>query len=446
LLVSRVSLVALTALMAGACSAPALPPGYQEAERLERAGRYEAARRRYAAAARTCDKRPTACATTAMRVAQMHEKLGQRRQAIAAYRSVARGVGKGLREGARALQRAGRLLAALGQWDQALRTWWEVVDHYPETLAADDSLRRIVQRYQQRQRQRALLPLLQARYHRLQHQGIGDNLAFAAARILEESKDLGEQELAVRLYRRITRQYPEGGLRDNAWMRAAALRRRQGRFTDAILLYKELLRTREDAVTGASYHSEFLDDALLAIGKIWMLDLQKPARAIAAFRRLIEGKPDSVLRDDAQLWIVLAELERGKPAAAERAYARLLERFPESRFRRERAPLSRWRRLRAAARRGEQAAACRQWRRLKHDHAFSWLVRKGPRPEPWPRCEVGASRPGAGVAKRKTGVVKPGAGAINPDAGVAKPGAGVGKPGAGVGKPGARSATPEAAR
>lgn len=380
----RTLLGTLAALLAlAACSAPALPPDYGKAERLEREGRLEEALVVYQSAADSCRKRPADCATTRMRVGQMQVRLGRQRQAVETFLALARREGRGLEQGARALGRAASLLASLGEHERALGLWWQLVDHYPESLAADDALSRIVASYKAQKRLWDLVPLLRQRYRRLHRQDIGDNLLYEAARILETGSPK-DQDVAVELYRQITRAYPEGGLRDNAWVAAAAIRRRQRRFVDAILLYRELLDTREDAVSGASYHSEFLDDAHLAIGQIWLLDLHKPARAVAAFRELITGLPRSVLRDDAQFWIVLAELERGQEDRARQAFSTLKQRFPESKYLRESGALGLWIALRRAARAQDHGEACRIWAALQAAHPFSFLVRKGPRPEPWP--------------------------------------------------------------
>lgn len=388
--------MALTCIL-GACSAPALPPDYGKAEQLEREGRFEEALAVYEGAANSCKKRPADCAVTRMRVAQMQIRMGRTRQAVDTLIRLEQREGRGLREGARAMGRAADLLAKLGHWDRAMALWWHLVDHYPETLAADDALARIVSRYKAQKRLWDLVPLLRQRYLRLRRQDIGDNLLFEAGRILEKGTT-EDKNLAVELYVQITLDYPEGGLRDNAWMAAADIRRKQGRFSDAISLYQKLLATREDAFGGASYHSEFLDDAHLAIGKIWLLDLHNPARAVAAFRELVNGLPTSVLRDDAQFWIVLAELERGREEVARQEFAVLERKFPRSKFRREAAALAQWIVLRRVARAKEDAQACQAWNALSAAHPFSWLVRKGPRPTPWPaRCTPGA-RPAAQAA------------------------------------------------
>ncbi|MFH2006467.1 MAG: tetratricopeptide repeat protein [bacterium] len=377
----------------GACSAPALPPDYYVAERLERQGRFDEAQKRYAEAARTCTKKRPACATTAMRSAQMWLKLGQPRKAATELIRIARGVGRGLRIGARALVRAGEVRARLGDWGRAEALWWEVIDSYPTELPTDDALLRLIQRYRDQGRLPALLPLLRARYRRFQQTDIGDNLLFFAARILE--KDLHQPARAAALYLELARSHGKSPLRDDALWLAASIRRAQKRPLDAILIYKQLLATREDAMGGASYHSVYLDDSQFAIAKIWLQDLRRPKRALAEFREVLSSFPTSVLRDDAQFWIVLVEIERGRREAAAKEFRKLKRDFPDSRYSGEEEALKLWSTFRTAARAGEEPSACRAWARLRRAQPRSWLARHAPRLPPWPKCaHTGASARG----------------------------------------------------
>jgi tetratricopeptide (TPR) repeat protein len=362
-----------------ACSAPALPPGYDEAQTLERQGRYAEAGSRYEAAARGCKARRRDCALTELRAAQMLARQGRREEARRAFLAVEQRTGRGLAVGAWALVHAAELQG--GAEAEALR--WRVVDGYPETTAADEALRRIVQAYRGRGQSETLLTLLRERYLRLRHQEIADNLMFEAARLLEH--DLGRPEPATTFYLELARAHPGSSLRDDALFAAGRLLVRAGRFVDALVTYRQLLATREDSTGAASYHSEFLDDAQLAIGRIYLLHLGKPREAAAAFAALVTDFPTSVLRDDALLWQAVAQVEAGQPDAARRTVASLKERFPDSKLVAEAALLEDWIAFRALARAGAPDA-CARWSELARRHPRSWLVRKGPRPAPWPRC------------------------------------------------------------
>lgn len=379
-----------------ACSAPALPGGYYEAEKLEMAGKYAEAQKRYAQAAAGCKKKRADCAVVAMRAAQMYEKMKEPRKAVAAFLKVARTVGRGLAVGARALYRAAVVLDDLGEVARAERIYWETVDSYPQTIAAADCLKRLVLRYRQQKRLGALLPKLKRRYRRLNKADIAGNLLFEAALIL--NNDLGSPEAAVTLYLELARSHPDSPLFDDSLWLAAKIRRKQKRFADAILIYNRLLATREDAFGGASYLSEWMDDSQLAIAQIWLMDYKKPKRAQAEFRKVISGFDRSVLRDDAQFWIVLCEVERGRLKEAKSALRTLKRDYPDSRYVRRKAGLEAWFAFRQAARANRSAAACQHWVRLRRLRPRPWLARHAPRLPPWPAC---AST--AGISPRRSG-------------------------------------------
>lgn len=377
-----------------ACSAPALPGGYYEAEKLEKAGRYAEARERYAQAAAGCKKKRPDCALVAMRAAQMYVKMNQPRQAAAAFLKVARTIGRGLDVGARALYRAAVVLDDLGEGGRAEVLWWETVDSYPQQIAAADALERLVGRYRQQKRLAALLPKMRRRYRRFVKNDIAGNLLFQAAQILD--KDLASPQAAATLYLELARVHPGSPLFDDSLWQAAKIRRKQKRFADAILIYNKLLATREDAFGGASYLSEWMDDSQLAIAQIWLLDFRKPKRAQAEFRKVITGFDRSVLRDDAQLWIVLCMVERGRLTQAKRALRKLERDYPDSRYVRAGGWLGHWFAFRRAARARRPAEACRHWARLRRVRPRPWLARHAPRLLPWPACASTAAvtRPG----------------------------------------------------
>ncbi len=373
------------ALVFAACSAPALPGGYYEAEKLEMAGRYAEAQQRYARAAVACKKKRADCAVVAMRSAQMYVKMKQLRKAVAAFLKVARTVGRGLDVGARALYRAGVVLDDLGEGGRAERIYWETLDSYPEQIAAADALKRLVMRYRNQKRLAALLPKMRQRYRRFIKNDVAGNLLFQAAQIYE--KDLANPEAAATLYLELARVHPGSPLFDDSLWLAAKIRRGQKRFADAILIYNRLLATREDAFGGASYLSEWMDDSQMAIAQIWLVDRRKPKRAQAEFRRVITGFDRSVLRDDAQLWIVLCEVERGRLDRAQKALRVLKRDYPDSRYVRvEAAWLAPWFAFRRAARSKRTAEACGHWARLGRLRPRPWIVRHAPKLPPWPSC------------------------------------------------------------
>jgi tetratricopeptide (TPR) repeat protein len=234
------------------------------------------------------------------------------------------------------------------------------------------------------------------RYRRFIRDDIAGNLLYEAARILDE--DLARPEAAATLHLELARVHPDSPLFDDALWLAAGIRRKQKRFADAILIYNKLLATREDAFGGASYLSEWMDDSQMAIAQIWLLDFRQPKRAQAEFRKVITGFDRSVLRDDAQFWIVLCEVERGRLAQARRALRKLKLDYPDSRYVRRDAGLDHWYAFRRAARAKRSAEACRHWARLRGVRPRPWLARHAPKLPPWPACAStkAVPRPGPG--------------------------------------------------
>ncbi len=330
----------------------------------------------------------------------MYVRMGRPKKAVAAFLRLARGRGAGLQVGARALYRAASILDDLGEARRAESLLFETIDSYPEMLAADDALRRLVDLYRRQGRVGALLPLLKRRFLRLVRNDIADNLLFEAAEILRQ--DLGQRDAAAALYLELARTYPKSPLLDDSLWLAGQIRRQQKRYRDAILIFKRLLATREDAFGGASYLSEWLDDAQLAIAKIWLLGLRRPKRAQAELRELISSFDSSVLRDDAQHWIVLCEVERGRLRQAKMALAKLRRDYPDSRYARAGSgkALDLWFAFRQAARGSRTREACALLARLGALRPRPWLAAHAPRILPWPRCPFVAAPPPSDGGRR----------------------------------------------
>jgi hypothetical protein len=129
-----------------------------------------------------------------------------------------------------------------------------------------------------------------------------------------------------------------------------------------------------------------MDDSQLAIAQIWLMGHKKPKRAQAEFRKVVTGFDRSVLRDDAQFWIVLCEVERGRLPQAKRALKKLKKDYPDSRYVRRGAALDHWYAFRRAARAKRPAEACRHWTRLRKVRPRPWLAWHAPKLPPWPSC------------------------------------------------------------
>ena len=391
--------IALGCVLCGAaCTAPTMPEGYAEALRLERAQRYAEAAVYYRRAAERCRRRRLSvgrlapktarriCALPSLREAQMLAHTHRYRAAVNAYLKMERGAGRGLRVGARALARAAELLAdRLGQGARSERIWWGIIDRYPGELAADDALRRLIRVFKKRRQVTTLLGHLERKYRRLSREDIADNILFEAAQLYEQQ--LKQYDSAVTLYLRLTRFHPKSPLRDDAWWHAAALRKRQRRYVEALVIYGKILATREDAMGGASYHSEYLDDAQFQTAMIYLVGRRQPARAAREFAALVKNFPTSLLRDDGQWWLTLALVEAGRYARAKRAFAVLRRVFPRSRFAKEGRALSKWVAFRRAAMGKSVSRACGLLVSLGRQHRRSWFSRRRPKLQPWPLCK-----------------------------------------------------------
>src|SRR5690606_10878366 len=117
----------------------------------------------------------------------------------------------------------------------------------------------------------------------------------------------------------------------------ARLARQLGDARGAVARLEALLATREVAFGAGSYFSVWLDDAQLELGRVLRDELGDIRGVLAAFARLPEHYPASILRDDA-LWEIALTWDR--VGDRERTCAALAElaRFPDSPHALERAP------------------------------------------------------------------------------------------------------------
>jgi tetratricopeptide (TPR) repeat protein len=233
---------------------------------------------------------------------------------------------------ARGLYRAAEVAARHGDLPRALRNAWRAVNEYPNTVPAEDAVRLIVARMRAAERARELPELLGRAAERLRGTDVADNLLLAAGDVLE--KDLNDPAGAIRVWDHLVELYPRGSLHDDALWRAGQTARRLGEFQGAIRRLRVITNQRRIALFTGSYISEWLDDALLLIGRIYRDDLKDPGHALHAFADLRDNFVTSVLRDDAQLEIARTYLDTGDPTRACQALDRLRKDFPKSKHNR----------------------------------------------------------------------------------------------------------------
>lgn len=328
----RLARLAGLALAGLACSASATLSDLRTAERRADAGDVDGAITAYRAAQVSCRaleparRARAACAEALIGEAEVLEHAGRTAEAIRAYLAIPPRTADPA-TAATARYRAG----ALQLRDRPTEAWtelWRVVTDYPDEPIASDALRALLTDGRRRD-PRALADQLSRLLTPLAETQIADNLLWSLADLAEH--ELANPAAARAYYDRIPADTPASGLRDDARWHAARLSRLLHDPAGAAARLRALLATREVAFGAGSYFSIWLDDAQLELGKILRDDLRDPRAAAAAFRRLPEDYPRSILRDDA-LYELAVTLAPDEPAAACAARARLAREFPDSKY------------------------------------------------------------------------------------------------------------------
>jgi hypothetical protein len=332
----RSSLAILVVLAGGcACSAPATLSDLRTAERRADAGDVDGAVAAYRVAQVSCrELRPArraraTCGEALLGEAEVLEHAGRTPAAIQAYLAIPPRAEGDPVTAATATYRAGELLLRDHQAMAAWTALWRVVTDYPDEPIAADALRALLTDGRGRD-PRALADQMARLLTALAETQIADNLMWSLADLSEH--ELASPAAARSLYDRIPLDTPASGLRDDARWHAARLSRALGDPEGAADRLRALLATREVAIGAGSYFSIWLDDAQLELGKILRDDLGDLRGAAAAFRRLPDDYPASILRDDA-LYELAVTLERMRdhPGACA-ALARLVKQFADSKY------------------------------------------------------------------------------------------------------------------
>jgi tetratricopeptide (TPR) repeat protein len=324
-----------------ACSGPARQSDLVAAEDAEHSGDFEAALAEYERAQARCTTAATAataspsrrgreaCADAHLQRAELLERMGRIEDAAAAYERAAEVLAGNPEAAATATYRAGRLRLDLGQDQRAYTLLWRTVTNYPDQAHAADALRLVVLDGRRRNPGQ-LYEELGKLVTPLAHTDVADSLLRAMAELAEH--ELGQPRVALSMLDKIIKDYPRSGLRDDAWWHGARLARALGDAAGAVQRLRALLGTRQVSFMVGSYFSVWLDDAQLALGRILRDDLGDVTGAVAAFARLPEDYPDSVLIDDARWEIARTWAAAGDAARACAALDRLGRAHPESRY------------------------------------------------------------------------------------------------------------------
>jgi tetratricopeptide (TPR) repeat protein len=318
-----------------ACSAPATLSDLRTAEHRADAGDVDGAVAAYRTAQTTCRAlRPArralaACGEALLGEAEVLEHAGRTAPAIRTYLAIPPRAGDDAATAATAVYRAGLLLLADHQDTAAWTALWRVVTDHPDEPIAGDALRALVTDGRRRD-PRALSEELGRLLTPLAETELADNLLWSLADLAEH--ELGNPEAARALYDRIPADTPGSGMRDDARWHAARISRALHDPRGAVARLRALLATREVAIGAGSYFSIWLDDAQLELGKILRDELHDLPGAAAAFRRLPDDYPASILRDDALYELAVTLAQGGDRAGACAALARLARQFPDSKY------------------------------------------------------------------------------------------------------------------
>lgn len=334
-------IAALVAALTAACSAPALDPDIARGERAERQGRAEEALDAYQAALSRCTDarmsapRKLACSGAYLARAELLERLGRLSAAAAAYRRAPAFAPWDPATAATGVYRAGRLYLELGQETLGYQLLWRTITDYPDELVAGDALDTVV-RDGRRRDPAQLGQVLGQLFQALARTAIADDLLYALADLSEH--ELADPAAALAHYDKLALDYPKSPVRDDALWHGARVARALGDPRGAADRLERLLATREVTLGPGSYFSVWLDNAQLELGRVLRDDLHDHPAALAAFARLPEHYPASILRDDA-LWETALTYERmNRPADLCRTLARLAAEWPDSKYMQEKAP------------------------------------------------------------------------------------------------------------
>jgi hypothetical protein len=326
------------ALVCAGCSPAVLPTEMEAAYAREAAHDPQGALTVYKMVRADCE-RPGAprrphddCALAVVREAQLEENLQRWRDAYETWLAVPK-LAEDKRKSARALARAAELAdEELHDSSSARTIAWQAVSQFPDEVPSDDALHLIV-KLGKRGDPRALAAELEQLFPRVEKTDLGDNVLFELAELYRTTLD--DPGAAVRTYDRLASTYARSSLRDDALWRAAQVERAQHQPDAALKHLRALLATRRDAYITGSYNSEFLDDAELLSGQIYLEDLHDVPHAIEHFQLLADDYPESILRDDALYELARATLQRhAPPGDADRAQAcaallRVEKEFPD---------------------------------------------------------------------------------------------------------------------
>lgn len=329
----RLAVAAAAALALAGCGGPSYAPGYLEAfdagRRARTAGRLDEAARAFELAHRRADRVKDRDEALLL-LARTQEAQGSSAAAAATYRRIVDADPPGPRAVHAAYDLARLAGAERGEATQDAMEL-DLLARHPDSGLSVAALSRVVARRREASDWEGLSGVLDALAPKVTGTALEQPVDVERAKALEAR---GQLEPALALYLATARRhpYPFGPRTDDALFRASQIEEQLGRWDRAIAHLREMLGPREASYSAASYERPKFPAAQMRIALLLRDRAKDHAAARAELHRLVDGFPDSTMRDDA-LWIA-ARMARddGDTARACDDVAKLRRELPDSRY------------------------------------------------------------------------------------------------------------------
>lgn len=256
------------------------------------------------------------------------ERAGRWKEARGAYEQILREDGP---RTARATFEVARLELDHGNADKGRAMLLDAAKRYPEHGLSTSAVKELARQAEDKGAEEGRLSWLRANANTFKGTSLEQLFEYEIALSLERlNRDTEARDAFVESAER--HPYPFGPYTDDALWHAALIEEDAGRHQEAIELLRRLLSPREVSTQMGSYERPRFSAAQMKIAEIYRDGLKDNDAALREFRRLYNGHPTSVLRDDA-MWAEAAIL-RGQNKAEEACDVakRLARELPESRF------------------------------------------------------------------------------------------------------------------
>jgi|GEM_PF-5863180 len=265
------------------------------------------------------------------RTALMLERKGDADAALRAYEQIySRPIYPYDQVGARAMYRAGRVYRdLLNDDDTAFEVWKATIRAYPDTFHAEDALSEIRNRMNDEGRQAEYIDLVTTLFLELQYTELADNLAYEAAKMLDDHFDRCEE--AIELYDLLQTNFPRSGLVDDAIWRTGLCYRHHGDIDAEAKLLEKFVGGRELSIIIGDYDYAWYNPAFKRLAEIEE-ERGNLLAAIKAYRRFQETFPLSLDNDDMSYKIIQLYDELGNVKQMRRYLDEMKKFWPESRY------------------------------------------------------------------------------------------------------------------